>query len=252
MRHRLLFSCLSLVVFTAPLLAQAGSRLEYAVAQPTSQERITVYIQGPQARIISSANNSSAVIFNAEARQIHLLDHANKEVTTIDQASLEQLAEVARNMGEVAQAQGGVLGDIFKTFGLENELGKQASIEVIKLDSPGEISGRSCQMYRVISDGDPATELCLSNQISLGAAEQVTLNNLIGFAQLLLREGQMVLKQFNLPIPLMPADPLAGMPVYIDDMASDTSARLVDLKQVEVAPQQFALPAGYSRRVLSL
>lgn len=230
----------------------AGERLDFDVVQPRSEERITVYIQGTQARLSSSAKQSSAVIFDSVSRQIHILDHSKQSVTTVDQASLEQLASIAAGMGELAKSQGGVLGDIFKTFGLDNDMGEGLQIEVETLGEQKSFSGQACQMSRIYSKGELSTQICLSPSLRLASAEQQTLDALLDFAQLLLRQGQVILTQFNLPIPLLPEDALDGTPVYIDDINSKTTATLAGFKQMNVVAQQFALPEGYTRRVLSL
>jgi hypothetical protein len=230
----------------------AGERLEYEVVQASSRERVTIYIQGTQARITSSANQSTAIIFDAKDSQVHILDHTNKSVTTIDQASLEQLAAIARGMGELANSQGGVLGDIFKTFGLDNQLGDTAQIEVKILNGERTYSGQACQMQQLIQNGNISTQLCLSGGLAMAPAERETLDSLIRFAQLLVQQGQMVLSQFNLPIPLLPDDPLTGTPVFIDDVSSNTTATLIGFKNLDVLASQFNLPPGYSRRALSL
>jgi hypothetical protein len=230
----------------------AGERLEYNVVQASTQERITIYIKGAQVRIVSSSDKSAAVIYNADQRQIHILNHSEKSITTLDQASLEQLASIAEGMGEIAQSQGGVLADIFKTFGLDSALGETAKIEIKTLSGEKNYAGQRCQVQQVYSDGLLSTQICLAKNLSMQPAEKKTLDSLISFAQILLRQGQMIMAQFNLPIPLLPDSSLAGTPVYIDDITSKTTATMVGFKQMDVSAAQFALPEGYTRRTLSL
>ena len=253
MRFTSLLSGLGALVLSGFLQGvSAGERLEYNVVQASAQERITIFIQGAQVRIVSSSDKSAAVIYHADQRQIHILDHREKSITTLDQASLEQLASIAEGMGGIAQSQGGVLGDIFKTFGLDNALGETAEIEITTLSGEKEFAGQRCQIQQVYSDGLLSTQICLAKHLSMQSAEKKTLDSLIIFAQLLLRQGQMIMTQFNLPIPLLPDDSLAGTPVYIDDIISKTTATLVGFKKMDVLAAQFALPEGYSIRTLSL
>lgn len=230
----------------------AGQRLDFDVQQPDNAERITLFIQGDNARLSSSANQTSAVIFDSSSRQIHILDHGEKSVTTVDQASLEQLASIAAGMGEIARSQGGVLGDIFKTFGLDNEMGEGPQVSVQTQSEKQSFSGQSCKMSYVYSKDRLSTRICLSQTLRLAAAEQQTLDALVDFAQLLLRQGQAILTQFSLPIPLLPEEALVGTPVYIDDINSKTTAVLAGFRRMDVVAGQFDLPEGYSRRVLSL
>jgi hypothetical protein len=232
--------------------ASAGERLEYDIVQSNVEERVTIYVQGRQARILSSADQTAALIYNANHQQIHILDHANKTVTTIDQASLEQLASMAKGLGKIAKSQGGVLGDIFKTFGLDNELGESARIDVKTHSGEKSFSGQSCQMLQVFRNGELNTQICLTKNLRMESAERNTLNSLISFAQLLAREGQMVLSQFSLPIPLLPDESLKGTPIFVDDVASKTTATLIGFTQMDVLDRQFMLTEGYSKRVLSL
>ena len=254
MRLFSLLTGLAILVFAGILQSVfAGERLEYNVVQVNAkEERVTIYVQGAQLRILNSANQAAAVIYDAEYQKIHIINHSDKSITTLDQSSLEQLASITQGMGQVAQSQGGVLGDIFKTLGLDSTLGETASIEVKTLSGENEYSGQSCQVQQVFRDGILSTQICLAKQLRMQAPEKKTLDSLIHFAQLMLRQGQMVIAQFDLPVPLLPDGALAGTPVYIDDLTSNTTATLIGFNQMDLLAAQFALPAGYSRRVLSL
>jgi len=253
MTARIHFSALLIITLMAiSPLASAGERLTFNVDQAQNRERISVYIQGNQARISSSANTRSAVIFDASARQIHIVDHSDKTVTTLDQASIEQLASMANGVGTFARSQGGVLGDLFKTFGLDNELGDAAQIEVKNVKGKHKIAGFECSVQQVYKDGALDTQLCLSQQLALPGREQQTLDQLIEFAQLLIRQGQVVLQQFSLPIPMLPEQALDGVPVYMKNIPANTTATLLERKQMEIQAAQFSLPANYRKTVLSL
>ncbi len=229
----------------------AGERLVFNVVQAQAKERVTLYMQGDQARLSSSANSRAAVIFDAEARQIHIIDHAQKSVTTMDQASIEQLASMAKGMGEFAQSQGAVLGDLFKSFGL-GDTAEQATLEVKTLSESQEVAGFECQLKNIYSDGTLDTQICMSQQLKLSAQEQQTFDRLMAFAQLLIREGQMVLQQFSLPIPLLPEEALEGVPVYVKNIPGNTTATLTERKKMDIQAAQFSLPAGYKKTLLSL
>ena len=233
-------------------LASAGERLDFNVVQAQSKERVTIYLQDDSARISSSANQQSAVVFYATTRQIHIIDHSDKSVTTIDQDSMERLASMAKGVGEFAQSQGGVLGDLFKTFGLDNQMGEQVKLEVKTLSGNQTVAGLKCKVQQIYKDGVLDTQLCLSSEVGLAQNERDTLNRLIEFTQLLIREGRMVLEQFNLPIPMLPESALAGVPVYVKNVPGNTTATLAGKKSLTIQAAQFSLPAGYSKTVLSL
>jgi hypothetical protein len=254
MRLLPLLTGLGILAFSGLLQSSsAGERMEYSVVQANAQEeRVTIYVQGAQLRILSSADQAAAVIYNADYQKIHILNHRDKSITTLDQSSLEQLASITQGMGQIAQSQGSVLGDIFITLGLDSALGETATVEVKTLRGEKEYSGQTCQVQQVFRDGTLSTQICLAKNLRLQAPEKKALDSLINFAQLMLRQGQMLLAQFNLPVPLLPDGALAGIPVYIDDLTSSTTATLVGFKRMDIQAAQFALPEGYSRRVLSL
>ena len=106
-------------------------------------------------------------------------------------------------------------------------------------------------MVQVFKDTQLVTQLCFSSENIIQTQEQATLNKLIAFAQLLANKGQIILEQFGLPVPAMPNDNLVGLPVYIENVTNKTSATLAKVTKVDVQPQQFAIPAGYSRRTFS-
>lgn len=258
MQRSLFFSIILLSTLIVSLLgalarnATAGERLDFEIDRSGVKERITLYLQGDQARISSSADSRSAVIFDAAKQQIHIIDHADRTVTTLDQASMEQVASMARDVGKFAQSQGGVLGDLFQTFGLDNSMGEQSDVSVKNIDKNRSFAGIKCKIQQVYEAGKLQTQLCLADKISIAAAERRTLDSLLMFGQLLMREGQMIMSQFNLPIPLLAEESLAGVPIYIESLPGQTRALLASLKSMDIQSAQFILPRGYKRTVLSL
>lgn len=240
---------LSLLLFTFGQMAQAGERLEMLLKQPNLEERITIFLQGEQAKIVSTGNANAVVLFNATSKQLRLLDHQQKSVTKVDQATIEQVASLAEGVGEIARSQGGVLGDLFKTFGLDNAMGEKAVIEHQAVPGEHQYSGVSCAMQQVSKDGQPVTQLCLTEALKLGPAEKNTLHTLLRFGQLLVQKGQLVLDQFNLSIPQLPTEAIKGVPIYVKNIPDGTVATLVGLKQIDIPAGQFAVPAGYSETV---
>ena len=232
--------------------ALAGERIEFEVAQSNVKETITVFLQGDQARIITSANAQQALLFDARAKQLKVLNHQQKIVTTLDQATLTQLASVAQSMGEIARTQGGVLGDLFKTFGLDNALGSTPDIEVKITPKSQTISGQACQMHKVYKEAVLVTELCVAETLNLEASEAKTMMALVSFAQLLAQKGQIILEQFDLPIPLLPAQNLTGLPIYVKSVKDETTAVLSGLKNLEIKAQQFSVPNGYTQSTFGL
>ena len=240
---------LSLLLLTIGQQAHAGERIEMQVKQPNLEERITIYLQGEQARIVSTGNTNAAVLFNANSKQLRLIDHQQKTVTKVDQATIEQVASLAEGVGEIARSQGGVLGDLFKTFGLDNAMGEKSVIKHQAVAGEYQYSGVSCAMQQVSKDGQAVTNLCLTDALTLGSAEKNTLSTLISFGQLLVQKGQLVVEQFNLSIPQLPTEVIKGVPIYVKNIPNDTVATLIGLKQVDIPAGQFAVPAGYTETV---
>lgn len=234
--------------FIAP--ATAGERLQFDVVQPNVEEVISLYLQGPNARLVTSANPGGAVLFNSNSRQLHILDHPRKTVTVVDQSTMEQLASVAQGVGELARSQGGVLGDLFKTFGFDNAMGEKAAIEVKTVANQKQFSGQACQMQQVFKDGVMVTQLCLAKQLKMGAIERDTLKQLLNFAQLLAQKGQLIMQQFNVAVPILPTEMIDGVPVYIDSTESKITATLSGLNSADIPAAQFKVPSGYSETVL--
>lgn len=240
---------LTLFLLTLGQFVQAGERLEMLVKQPNLEERITIYLQGEQAKIVSTGNTNAAVLFNAGSKQLRLINHQQKSVTKVDHATIEQFASLAEGVGEIARSQGGVLGDLLKTFGLDNAMGEKAVIEHQAMAGEHQYSGVNCAMQQVSKDGQPVTQLCLTEALNLGAAEKNTLHTLLRFGQLLVQKGQRVLEQFNISIPQLPTEAIKGVPIYVKNIQNDTVATLVGLKQIDIPAGQFVVPAGYRETV---
>ena len=240
------------LTFLTHQAAFAGERLQFDVVQSNAKEVVSVYLQGSEARIVSSANSTGAVIFNANNRKLRVLDHGRKTVTVVDQSTMEQLASVAEGVGNLARAQGGVLGDLFETFGFDNQMGAPVNIEIKQIAGKKQFSGQACQMQQILKDGQVVTQICLSEQINLGATERDTLGKLISFAQLMAQKAQIVLKQFKLAIPTLPTQALSGVPVYVENKVEGVTATLSSVKQVTIPAAQFKIPVGYTETVLGL
>jgi len=253
MQRKFLFSIIIVTLISGlTRTVTAGERLDFNVERAGAKERITLYLQGAQARISSSADRRSAVIFDADKRQVHIIDHADRTVTTLDQASMEKMASMAKDIGKFAQSQGGVLGDLFKTFGLDNSIGEQLEISVKNIDKTRSFAGINCRIQQVYEARKLQTQLCLADKINIAPTERQTLDSLLMFGQLMIREGQMIMSRFNLPIPLLPEESLAGVPIYIDNLPGQTRASLASLKSMDIQAEQFALPQGYKKTILSL
>lgn len=242
---------LSLLSFSS-LSVFAGEKIQFDVVQASGQEVVSLYLQGSQARIVTTANPTGAVIFNANSRQLHVLDHQRKTVTVVDQSTMEQLASVAQGVGELARAQGGVLGDLFETFGFNSQMGAPVNIEVKKLAGEKQFAGQACQMQQIYKDGQLVTQICLSSKISIGSAEHDTLTKLINFAQMMVQKGQIVLQQFKLAIPVLPDQALTGMPVYVENKVEGITATLNSIQKAKIQAAQFNIPGGYSETTFGL
>lgn len=230
----------------------AGERMTFKVSQPNLDERITLSIKGEQARLVSTGNSNAAVLFNAASQQLRILNHQSKTVTNIDKATIQKFASLAEGVGEIARSQGGVLGDLFKTFGYDNAIGEKHVIEHQAVAGQHQYSGVSCKMQQVSRDGQVVTQYCLADVPNLAPAERKTLISLIGFAQLLVQKGQMVLDQFNLAIPQLPNEAINGIPVYVKNIPENTVATLLGIEHVSLPAGQFSVPTGYSESVFGL
>ncbi len=245
-------STLILFLLAVHSLSYAGERLVLQVNQPNIEEQITIFLQGEWARLVSTGNTNKAVLFNAATKQLRVIDHQSKTVTNIDQVTIEQLASVAEGVGDIARSQGSVLGDLFKTFGLDNAMGEKAVIEQQAVAGNYQYSGLSCQMWQVSKNGQTVTQYCITEKLGLAPTERQTLASLISFGQLLVNKGQVVLDTFNLSVPQLPNEAIKGVPIYIKHIPEHTVATLVGLKQLELSAGQFSVPAGYSESVFGL
>ncbi len=230
--------------------AYAGERLEFEAVQPNVKERISITLHESQALIKSSANTQSILVFQANKRQLHIIDHQKKTIASLDQNSVEQIASVAESIGELAKAQGGVLGDLFKTFGLDNTLGSQAVITTKIQTGERRYAGMACENMEVYSDEVLVTILCLTDK-QISSPERQTLHALFEFAQLLANKGKLIVEQFNLAIPVMPNEPVAGIVLHIENVQRKITASLKSIANVNTTEAQFQLPENYAQTILS-
>ncbi len=248
MKRCLTFIAACLLSFSSAVFADA--QLNFNVKQNDTPQEMSIYIKGGQALITQSGNSSSQVLFDASAQSFTLLEHGQKSYTVINQATINQMTQLVKSMGEIAKTQGGVLGDVLKSVGLDNGLGTTEAVTIASTGQQINIAGLSCNIHQVKKGETVQTKLCVRDSLPIGEQESATLKSLVAFGQSISTQAGSLIAQLGVVIPTLPKQDLGGFVIGADVTEPKTQARLASIEQTALAPDDFSVPADYTETSL--
>ncbi|MFT5260557.1 MAG: hypothetical protein ACI9J2_001380 [Saprospiraceae bacterium] len=248
---------ISIVLFSAVALTSvvsfAASQLNFAVKQNDQLDTLSFYVRGHQVLIGRSAEGRNGVLFDANIKSLIILDHVKKTYSKLDHASLSEIAKMVESIGTIAKSQGGVLGDLFSSLGLDSELGESDDIVLIDKNEVITIAGIACQVKEVRKAEVLQTRLCVSDSLPLNEQEAKTLRELTQFAQSLTLQAGSLLERFGLAIPVFPQGSFESYIIGVDTFdESKLKARLTEIKDTQLLDEDFTIPVGYLEKSLPI
>ncbi len=247
------YSILFAVVITLSAPAHAATELKFAVKQNQQLDELSFYVRDHQVLIGQAASARNGVLFNAKDHSLLILDHARKTFTRLDQASLSQMAQMVQSVGELAKVQGGILGDLFESLGLESDLGKKNEIVYTDKNETIKIGGLDCQVMEVSKDSVLQTRMCVTDTLPLSSLEADTLRSLIQFGQRVADQAGGLIQKFGVTIPTLPQESFENFIIGVDTFDENKiNARLTEIKAAQLLDEDFSVPSDYQEKTLPI
>jgi len=259
---------LSLAVVAALTLA-AGGRARAAVTvvmQRGTDPATTLYLDGDHTRVENPDKvQSGAVLIDGATKRLDVINDRDKtymELTQEDmkaalarfQAMKPQLEEAMKNM---PPEQRKLIQDKLAAMGAgAGQGGKPAEPPEYKFDKLGEkktINGIPCEMYRVLEDGKPREEDCLSPW-SAGLIQKSDLEGIRKFGEEMAKSfggaagGQ---RDIFAHMDKYPGIPVSRVPLEADGTRG-TEEQIKSVKRGSISAAKFVVPAGYTKKAMPM
>ncbi len=241
--------------FLALLLANnamADARIDTDVVQNGIAMNYAMYVQADKVRIVDQRVGGDDILFDTAKSELLVINHADQSYMRIDQKRIGELVQLLESAAELARSQGGVLGDLMKTFGLDNELGKKEEVSYRHLGTIEQIAGTDCEVVHAYQNEEVQTELCIAKQLPISQQDAETLNGFMRFSHNLVSRAGSVISQLGLAIPTLPKSEIGGIPLDMKSLKDQTTARVSRISSGAVTPDLFKVPAGYQQTELPL
>jgi hypothetical protein len=248
-------------VLAAPLLASGRAHAAVTIVTQRGQEAAeTLYLDGDKMRADNSKGTGErTVIIDAAAKKMVSVNDTEKTYTEITQADMERF-------GAMMAAQRSMMEERMKSMPPEQRKkmegmmggGKTPEFKFEKMGAKKNINGFSCEMYRVLEDGTPKEEVCITpwsssfitkadfaGLVKFSADMQKSLGKMMGgqrnpFEQFEKAPGFPVMRHHIDATPLVP-----GGPPREDEVVKS-------VKRGSLPASTFSVPAGYTKKDLPM
>lgn len=208
-------------------------------------------------------DQQATLLYRAETRDIVAINHEAKSYFVFDEATTarleQQMSEMQQRMASVMQqleSQTGQMSEeqraMMQRMLEQQGMGAQAQGAprmTVKAAGKGRVAGMSCQKYRVLENGRPATEACVVPPASVGMSTADyralltatdTMRGMVermtgGFARL----SEMDFRALD------------GVPVQMRDLGDGSVSTLASHSDAKLAASAFRIPDGYRQREIA-
>lgn len=238
-------SLLALALLLNISTSVAGARIDLSVEQAERSNDYAVFVDTHKIRVLDQTAKAVGLIFDSASGQMILLDHRRKTYLRLTQKRVNEISSVVESIGQIARQQGGVLGDLISTFGLDSALGEVDTIEVTHSGSSERIAGLTCKHLQVWRNKQAETQLCIAPKLSVNAVDTETLRSLLRFSQQLSNKAGHLLSALGLALPVLPAESFEGFPLSAIAEDGALNARVSKISNEAVDATLFVIPKGY-------
>jgi hypothetical protein len=270
---RIFGSTLSLGTLLVALPAHADAVLDYEVVAGKGRppQVQTAYVK--DGRILMKGFTGSAdgdMLFDQAKQNITIINHRDRKFMTLDEKSVQQMAQQVGGMMAAAQAQmekqmagmspqqraqmQQMLGSAGLGKMLEAKPAAPASKQTLKPGAARTVNGFACQAIEMLRDNKKEGEMCVAKPQALGlsTSDYETVRAMQTYGEKLAKQAGELAARFGVQVPNYGGGNVDGVPVEIVD---DTNAGGVRMTVKKVANQTvdgklFALPAGYTQAAL--
>lgn len=231
------------------------------VVQRGEEQPATLYADGDRMRMDMPAHDHgaigdpafrpSAVIIDAAAKKILMLHESDKTYTEITEEDMKAIqARLAATRAQFAERLKNMPPERRKQIEALNQLGDRKAQPKFTFEKKGEkktINGIRCETYKVMLDGVPHEEDCISPW-SDGVVKQSDFAGLSKFGRDMV--SNMGAKNTNIPL----FDQYPGLPISrvpLDEKgAPGVESQVKSVKKGPVPATLFSVPTGFTKKAL--
>lgn len=218
----------TLLVVVAAMPVQADLMLEYHDEQ--GAHAFSMYVKGKRMRMEAHGEHPTVTLFDADARELTLLDPAGRSYTVLNQ---ETVRTMRRHLEQALQAMGSQGMDIPTSV----------QTQVVATGETRTVGEYECRMVRYQVEDQISTLACVvePSAVGIGDSEWLTIAEtfatLTDMASQLLPSGAGGLEMH----------PAAGIPVEASQADGTSVQTLTRVEHAPLADAMFRVPAGWRR-----
>jgi hypothetical protein len=238
-------------VVAAPLLASGRAHAGVTiVTQHGADQPSTLYLDGDKMRAESSKTaNERTVIIDAANKKFVTINDAEKSYMEVTQADMERMAGfIASQRAAAEERMKSLPPEQRKKYEQMMGGGKPHDFKFEKMGGKKTINGFSCEMYKILEDGTPKEEVCLTPWSS-STISRADFAGIVKFSQDMQKSlGAMAggAKNNN---PFDQFEKAPGFPVLRHDLEPGHEDEVVkSIKRGSVPASAFTVPAGYTKK----
>jgi hypothetical protein len=254
------------------LSARADAVLDYeVVTQGRPPQAQTAYVK--DGRILMKGFAGSAegdLLFDRAKQNITVINHRDRKFLTVDEKSVQQMAQQATAMMTALQAQmekqlAGMspqqraqTEQMLAASGLGKMLDAKPAAPVsaptLKPGKSRTVNGFACQGFEMLRDNKKEGELCVAKPQALGLSgpDFETVRALQVYAESLAKQAGALAARFGVQVPSFSGTNVDGVTVEVVDITSPGGVRMTVKRAASEAVdgKVFAIPAGYTQAAL--
>jgi hypothetical protein len=265
---------LSLAVLAAvpPVHADAVLDYEIVAGQGRPPQAQTAYVK--EGRILMkgfTGNADGDMLFDQAKQNITIINHRDRKFMTLDEKSVQQMAQQVSGMMTAMQAQmekqmagmspqqraqmEQMLGSAGLGKMLEAKAAAPAPKQTLKPGAARTVNGFACQSVQMFRDDKKQGEMCVAKPQALGLSnpDYETVRALQSYGEKLAKQAGELAARFGVQVPNYGGGNVDGVPVEIVDDSNPGGGVRMMVKKVTnqaVDVKLFALPAGYTQAAL--
>jgi hypothetical protein len=256
-----------LAVALAAATLAAGGRARAGVTvvmQRGTDPATTMYLEGDHARIenVNRGPQGTTVIIDAAAKTIEMVNDANKTYSEVTEEDMKRMRARVDSMKPQLEAamknmppeQRKLIEDKLASLNAGSTPVKPRDYKFEKLGQKKSINGISCETYRVLEDGKPHEEDCISPW-SAGLVQKSDLEGLRKFGEEMAKDftGSANGGQHDIfaHMDKYPGIPVSRVPLE-DDGSRGPEEQIKSVKRGSIAGAKFVVPAGYTKKELPM
>lgn len=262
LKQNAITTILAVASYAAPLIASAGSLVEFDISVKGQPGFSQFYVQDGRIAITQDRMDGH-MFFDQQSQTITIVDHAQKSFVVLDEAKIERAVGMASSvMGAMSSAmesikslpeeQRAAAESLLKSMGLGTPQAPQKNT-VTATGSSRDVNGVRCAIYSVNKGQTQISEACIASRKDTGIAsgDWQTILSMRNMWMKYAERATPILERFGAGLPDMTAVEVEGLPIMVTRAGKPQMViRRVAAARAPVELMQ--IPSGYSERNLPM